>query len=114
LKLTPPPDGVFCYNDPTAMAAMKAILEAGLRIPEDIAVVGSGNLHYSGFLKIPLTSVDQASEQIGERAAALALSLVESKSPLRPQTILLEPTLVVRQSSKCAGTHIATHTSVVF
>lgn len=102
LQLNPAPDGVFCYNDPTAMAAMKAILEAGLRIPEDVAVVGSGNLHYSGFLKIPLTTVDQASEQIGERAAALALSLVESKSPLRPQNILLEPKLIVRQSSRRA------------
>src|SRR5215468_4295996 len=41
LVLDPRPDGVFCYNDPTAMGAVKAILRAGLRIPEDIAVVGS-------------------------------------------------------------------------
>src|SRR4051794_11981059 len=41
LAQNPPPDGVFCYNDPAAVGAMKAILEAGLRIPEDVAVVGS-------------------------------------------------------------------------
>jgi LacI family transcriptional regulator len=109
LALNPPPDGVFCYNDPAAVGAMKAILEAGLRIPEDVAVVGSGNVHYSEFLKVPLSSVDQASEQIGQRAAELALSIVESKSktPVPPKSILLEPKLIVRQSSRrAASTHV--------
>ena len=40
LRLRPIPDGVFCYNDPVAVGAMKAILEAGLKVPEDISVVG--------------------------------------------------------------------------
>src|SRR5450432_2960808 len=44
LQLTPRPDGVFCCNDPLAMGAMRAILEAGLDIPKDIAVVGCGNI----------------------------------------------------------------------
>src|SRR5262249_25699112 len=84
LQLSAGPDGVFCYNDPAAMGAMKAILEAGLRIPEDVAVVGCGNVRYADNLRVPLTSVEQGSEAIGEQAAALALSLVESKIPLRP------------------------------
>jgi LacI family transcriptional regulator len=100
LQLSPRPDGVFCYNDPAAMGAMKAILEAGLRIPEDVAVVGCGNLRYADNLRVPLSSVDQNSEGIGEQAAGLALSLVESKVPVRPKTILLEPKLVIRDSSR--------------
>jgi LacI family transcriptional regulator len=97
------PDGVFCYNDPVAMGAMKALLEAGQRIPEDIAVIGCGNVHYAGLLRVPLSSVDQKSAAIGERAAKLALSLVESKTPAQPKTILLEPKLVVRASTRASS-----------
>ncbi len=99
LRARPRPDGLFCYNDPVAMGAMKAILEAGLRIPEDIAVIGCGNLHYSDFLRVPLSTVDQGSAEIGERAARLALSLIGAQAPVRPKTILIEPKLVARASS---------------
>ena len=100
LQLAPAPDGVFCYNDPVAMGAMKAILEAGKRIPDDVAVIGCGNVHYAELLRVPLSSVDQASATIGEQAAKLALSLMGSKAPVKPKTILLEPTLVVRASTQ--------------
>lgn len=98
LALRPRPDGVFCHNDPTAMGAMKAILEAGLRIPEDIAVVGCGNVRYSDFLRVPLTSVDQDCAGLGEGAARLALQLLKKPST-RPRTLLLQPKLIVRESS---------------
>jgi LacI family transcriptional regulator len=98
LKLSPRPDGVFCYNDPTAMGAINEILGAGLGIPEDIAVIGCGNVHYDSSLRVPLSSIDQKSALIGQRAAKLALRLVETKGG-RPKTILLEPKLVVRAST---------------
>jgi LacI family transcriptional regulator len=100
LALDPRPDGVFCYNDPSAIGALKAILEAGLRVPEEIALVGCGNVRYAGVLRVPLSSIDQGSGAIGDRAARLALSLIESKGAARPQTVLLEPRLVVRASSR--------------
>ncbi len=93
------PDGIFCFNDPSALGAMRAILDAGLRIPEDVAVVGCGNLSYSDFLRVPLSSVDQGSQTIGKAAAALALKLAHNKSPLRPKSELVAPHLVVRASS---------------
>ena len=99
LSLSPPPDAVFCYNDPTAMGAMEAIFERGLRIPEDIAIVGCGNVRYAGFLRVPLTTVDQQSEEIGDRSAKLALAQIEAKGAGRPKTVLLEPRLIVRQSA---------------
>jgi LacI family transcriptional regulator len=103
LRLNPRPDGVFCYNDPIGMGALKAILEAGLRVPEDIAVIGCGNVRYAELLRVPLSSIDQDSTTIGERAAKLALSLIESKHVVRPKTILLPPKLAVRDSTRKAA-----------
>jgi LacI family transcriptional regulator len=100
LRLEPRPDAVFCYNDPIAMGAMKAILEAGLGVPRDIAVVGCGNVNYAAFLRVPLTSIDQNSAAIGERAAGMALSLINAKTPPKPHSVRLRPTLVVRESSR--------------
>ena len=94
------PDAVFCFNDPMAIGAMKAIFQAGLRIPHDIAIAGAGNLPYTDFFRVPLTTVDQNSVQIGAKAAALALELIAAKGEERPpKRVLLEPTLVVREST---------------
>jgi LacI family transcriptional regulator len=101
LSLEPRLDGVFCFNDPTAMGAMKAILDSGLRVPEDIAVIGCGNVRNAELLRVPLTSVDQDSAGIGRQAATLALSLVQSKGERpRPKTILLPPKIVARESTR--------------
>jgi LacI family transcriptional regulator len=93
------PDGVFCYNDPIAFAAIEVVLEAGLRIPEDIAFVGCDNLHFDTTLKASLSSIDHHSSLVGVRAAKMLLRLLKSKSPQRPQHVALQPSLVVRQSS---------------
>ena len=78
---------------------MRAILDAGLRIPEDIAVVGCGNLSYSDFLRVPLTSIDQGTASIAKAAAKLALKIAHSKGPKPTCTELIQPRLVVRASS---------------
>jgi LacI family transcriptional regulator, galactose operon repressor len=65
LRLNPRPDGVFCCDDPIAMGALRAILDAGLQIPRDVAVVGCGNVHYDDLLRVPLTSIDQDSNGLG-------------------------------------------------
>ena len=100
LQLKPRPDGVFCCNDPIAMGALRAILDAGLQIPKDIAVVGCGNVHYDDLLKVPLTSIDQDSNGLGTSAAKLALSIIKQKSKSTPRNVLLESKLVVRASSQ--------------
>lgn len=99
LAIRPRPDGVFCYNDPSAMGAMQAILEARLRIPRDIAVVGCGDIHYAKFLQVPLTSVAQQPEQMGKKAGEVALALVSGKRHQRSKTYLLQPVLQKRASS---------------
>lgn len=100
LTSDPRPDGVFCYNDALAAAALNAALEAGLSVPGDVAIMGAGNVHYSDLLTVPLTTVDQSSVSIGEQAAEMLLELIEAKKPKAPRTILLAPQLVERQSTK--------------
>ena len=99
LALDRRPDGIFCHNDLVASGAMRAIFEAGLRIPGDIALIGCCNVHYAGLLRVPLTSIDPRSDAIGEHAARLAMTLVDAKSPLVPEAILLEPRLIIREST---------------
>jgi LacI family transcriptional regulator len=101
--LDPRPDGVFCYNDPVAAGAMKAILEAGLRIPQDVAVIGAGNVHYSDLLRVPLSTIDQSSTLIGQTAAELLMDAMERKESVVPRRILFSPRLVVRESSQRRG-----------
>ena len=99
LALKPRPDGVFCYNDPIGAGAIRAILEAGLRVPQDVSVIGCGNVRYSDMLRVPLSTIDQDSAGIGEQAAKLALELIASKDPVPTRAVLLEPRLVPRASS---------------
>jgi LacI family transcriptional regulator len=61
--------------------------------------VGCGNVAYADFLRVPLTSVDQQSDAIGDRTARLALALLESGAQAKAKTVLLEPKLVVRAST---------------
>jgi LacI family transcriptional regulator len=99
LRLPTLPDAVFCYNDPIAMGAMMAIVEAGLRIPEDIALIGAGNVRYAAALRVPLSSVDQQCETLGARAADLALTLIRAKSAVEPTEIWLQPNVIARAST---------------
>jgi LacI family transcriptional regulator len=100
LNLTPRPDAVFCFNDPVAIGAMKAILEAGMRLPQDISVAGSGNIHYSDVLAVPLTTIDQSSRRIGMVAANLLMERMGAKRSLRPKAVLIPPQLVQRESTR--------------
>ena len=63
------------------MGAMNYALDHGVRIPEDLAVVGCGNLHYDDSLRVPLFSINQHSRRIGEEAARIALRILNSKAP---------------------------------
>ena len=100
LALNSHPDGLFCFNDIIAAGAMERAFEAGLRIPQDMAIVGCGNFHYSSKLQVPLTSVDQKSREIGERAAKMIMTLLEKSPAARPRSVILEPELIARESSR--------------
>lgn len=102
LSVNPRLDGVVCYNDAVAVGAIKAILEAGLEVPYDIEVIGTGNVHYSDILRVPLSTIDLNSPLMGERAAGLLLELIESGAQRPAQSISIPFELVPRESSKAA------------
>lgn len=102
------PDGLFCFSDPMAIGAMQSALRAGMKIPKDLALIGCGNLHYDNDLRIPLSSVDQKSDRVGQRAAELIIEQVirgrYDEEPDRPSqnfaNVLLKPDILIRESSK--------------
>jgi len=99
LARKPHPHGVFCFNDPVAVGAMRAILEAGLAIPSDIALIGAANMHFPDLLVIPLSTVDQGSARIGALAAQRLLTCMNAPRRLAPEAVLVPARLIVRASS---------------
>lgn len=96
------PDGVFCFNDPVAVGAMRAVLEAGLCVPRDVALVGVANMHYSDMLTIALSTVDQGTAEMGREAAQTLLGCMAGVSRV-PKEILILPRLIARASSLRVG-----------
>ena len=82
------PSAIFAANDPAAIGAMSAITEAGLRIPEDIAIVGGGNIHYGDMLSVPLTTIAWSTSEMGQAAARLLIDLVEGERGQKSNTSL--------------------------
>jgi DNA-binding LacI/PurR family transcriptional regulator len=94
------PDGIVCANDFTAGQIMHSALSAGLRIPDDIRVVGFDDVKYASLLPVPLTTVHQPCAEMG--AAAITAMLQRMEKPDRTsRDILLDFRIVVRQS--CGG-----------
>lgn len=93
------PTAVLAAYDDLAYGAMKAINEAGLRIPEDISIVGINNNTVSNYTNPPLTSIDNPAKDVGDMAAVLMLERIKGKrTPY--QTVLLCPKLNERESTR--------------
>lgn len=99
LALPEQPDAVFCYNDLSAIGAVRAALSAGLRVPEDIAVIGCGNLRLAEYLRVPLSSIDQSTAEQGEQAAKLTVTLLAGKAKTTDRQVRVAPKLVRRGST---------------
>jgi DNA-binding LacI/PurR family transcriptional regulator len=87
---------VFAHNDSMAIGAQRAFREAGLRIPQDISLVGYDDLPVSGQLDPPLTSVWQPRHETGAEAVRLLLTQINEKQAARTDSIHLKPKLVER------------------
>lgn len=93
------PDAIFCFNDPIAFGVLKAMKEAGLRCPDDVALVGFSETETAQLIDPPLTSVEQPTFEIGETAARLLIEQIIQTPPPPPQTICLTAKLNIRKSS---------------
>lgn len=103
LKMKPRPDGIFAANDTSAVAAMIRIQEAGLGIPDDIAVVGFNNEPISHVIRPNLTTIDYPARDIGEVAANSLINKLKEPGSDSLTAIVLKHSLIVRQSSVRKG-----------
>ena len=95
----PLPDAIFCFNDPVAIGAMKALKNAGIRIPQDIAIVGFSEGSMATVVEPQLTTVQQPMHEMGRQAATLLLKQLHATRRQMPQTVCLDATLNIRDSS---------------
>lgn len=100
LDLPQPPDAIFAVNDPSAIQIIMLAQAKGLRIPEDLGVVGFSDDSIAAYIGTGLTTVKQPTTQIGEAAARMILRLIQGEEEVPPpETIVLEAELIVRGSS---------------
>jgi LacI family transcriptional regulator len=92
---------IFCFNDISAMGAIRALREAGLRVPQDVSVVGFDDIQAAAFQNPALTTVRQPLRQMGAIAAECVLSRIQAagEDSKFPPNVTVEPELIVRAST---------------
>lgn len=98
MALSDPPDAIFCCSDSLAAGAIDALLQLGVRVPEDIAIVGFDNRHFSAHQQPPLTTVALPLLEMGRLAGQLLVSSIQGESP-NPGVYKVPCSLIVRKSS---------------
>lgn len=94
------PDAIFSASDYGAVGAMEVLKNNGIRIPDDIALVGFSNESFTSFVEPALTTVDQHGEKMGQIAARLFLDHANNKNKtFTPSKTVLNPELIIRKSS---------------
>lgn len=106
LDMERPPDAIFSSSDFTALGAIQEIKERGLRIPEDIGIIGFSNEPFTKFMELSITSVDQSPTEMGRITAQVFLEEVNNGKKIQSEKhVVLSPELMVRQSSKRDSVH---------
>lgn len=99
LDMPNPPDAIFTFNDPMAIISFQVIKEMGLKIPEDVALVGFTDEPVSSLLEPSLTTISQPAMEMGRIATELLLNMMKNPGAYVPETRILKTELIIRQSS---------------
>jgi LacI family transcriptional regulator len=100
LGLARRPTAVFCVNDLVALGVLQAMFAAGVRVPEDMSIVGYDDIEFAAAAAVPLTSVRQPAFRMGQTAAELLIEETdEDAAGHRHRPVVFQPELVVRGSS---------------
>lgn len=91
---------IFAANDFSAMGALASIKEHNLVVPRDISIVGYDDIAFASLLEVPLTTIRQPIEDIGQKATEVIELLVNSENDIKNKIVILEPKLIVRNSTK--------------
>jgi LacI family transcriptional regulator len=100
LQMRPRPDGIFAANDASAVACMQALQDAGISIPNDIAVVGFNNDPISLIVRPKLTTVNYPGYEMGQIAATTLINAINESTVSTLTTLVLKHELIIRESSK--------------
>ncbi|MNC49149.1 HTH-type transcriptional regulator DegA [compost metagenome] len=92
------PTGLFCCNDIQAIGALQAAKELGLRVPEDVSIIGFDNTILASVTSPPLTTIAQPIEELGRHAVDILIEELKDHNK-QPQQKVLKPELVVREST---------------
>lgn len=98
LKNSRCPTAIFCFNDDIAIGAIHEIKKHGLRVPQDISVVGFDNIKVSAYIDPPLTTIDQPAYEMGRKAVEVVLQRIKNKPLIRDREIV-QFSLLERASS---------------
>jgi LacI family transcriptional regulator len=90
---------VFCFNDIAAIGAIRALKDAGLRVPEDVSVIGFDDIQSAAYSTPSLTTVHQPLFEMGQRGAQVLLERIANREAPYPAEIVMEPELVIREST---------------
>ena len=90
---------VFAFNDLMAFGIYQAAAELGVKIPDDLSVVGFDNIKYNHLLVPKLTTIEQSSYKMGETAVELLLKQIKNTEKQKKETIIIEPILVINEST---------------
>lgn len=93
------PTAVFCANDLIALGVLQELTARGLRVPDDIAIVGYDDIEFAGAAAVPLSSIRQPREQLGRTAAQLLLEEANTATTHRHRHVVFQPELITRHSS---------------
>ncbi|AEG15214.1 LacI family transcriptional regulator [Desulfofundulus sp. TPOSR] len=99
LSLPEPPTAIFAANDILALGVIQAIKERGLKVPENVAVVGFDDIPFAAYAEVNLTTVAQPKYTMGEMAAKILIDEIRKGPSPEKKHIVLPPTLVIRASS---------------
>ncbi len=99
LRLKESPTAVFVASDFAAFGTIRAIVEAGLNVPEDISVVGFDDIVLSRLFVPSLTTVSQPIYKIGAKAASLLFKRINSPNPKKKEKVIFRPRLTIREST---------------
>lgn len=99
LSLPEPPTAIFAFNDLMAMGVLHRLTEAGLRVPQDVSVVGFDDIPLSQYMSPSLTTVRQPLQEMGRRVVNLLLQRISGDGPEKAQYVNFEPELIVRGST---------------
>lgn len=91
--------GIFVWDDDMSIGVYKAIVEMGLRIPENVGLIGYDNIKISKYFPISLTTINNPSYEIGIKATELLINKIESRNSKKAERIVIKPELIIRDSA---------------